>query len=83
MATKNRAAAMAKASTTQADTPFAPTSEKQKSLSIGIPPDRHRLLKAAAADAGVTIRSVLLRMIDEIEAETDLGQKLLTPYKTS
>ena len=55
----------------------AEPTEDQKVLSVRIPAQRHKTLKAAAVDNSVSIRSIFLAVISEIEADSSIGRALL------
>lgn len=76
---KKRAADMAKRSAGKAknEPAFSAPAETQKMLSVRLPADRHKLLKRAALDNDIPIRSLLLAMIDEIEADSIAGRALI------
>lgn len=54
-----------------------PPSLTEKTLSVRIPDEKHRTLKARCVLDGVPIRSVLLAMITELENDTATGRKLM------
>lgn len=54
-----------------------PPSLTEKTLSVRIPDDRHRALKARCVIEGVSMRAVLLAAIHELENGTPTGKKLL------
>ena len=58
------------------DKPKSP-SLTEKTLSVRIPETRHRLLKTRCVSEGVSIRSVLLAMVEELEADTEVSKTLL------
>ena len=76
---KKRAAAMTRKSAEKAknEPAFIAPAETQKMLSVRLPADRHKLLKRAALDNDVPIRSLLLALIDEIEAGSDASRALI------
>lgn len=54
-----------------------PPSLAEKTLSIRIPDEKHRALKARCVIEGITLRSLLLATIDEVENDTATGKKLI------
>lgn len=50
---------------------------EQKMLSVRIPVDRHKALKSSCVGNGVSIRSVILAAISEIESGSAAGRALL------
>ena len=49
----------------------------EKMLSVRIPEDRHTTFKLACVAQGVSIRSVLMALIDEVEADSEISRALL------
>ena len=60
-----------------------PPSHTEKTLSIRIPEEKHRTLKGRCVMEGVSLRSVLLAVIDELENETPTVKKILDSAKDS
>lgn len=58
------------------DKPQSP-SLTEKSLSVRIPEDKHRTLKSRCVAEGVSIRAVLLAVINELENDTPTGRKII------
>ena len=54
-----------------------PPSLTEKTLSIRIPDEKHRALKARCVIDGTPIRSLLLAVIAELENDTATGRKLM------
>ena len=54
-----------------------PPSLTEKTLSIRIPDEKHRTLKSRCVIEGIPIRSLMLAVIAEIEADTKTGKKLI------
>lgn len=54
-----------------------PRSLMEKTLSVRIPDDKHRALKARCVIEGISIRSLLLAVITELEKDTPTGKKLI------
>ena len=52
-------------------------SHNEKTLSVRIPDEKHRALKARCVIEGVPIRSVLLAVIKELENDTPTGRKIM------
>ena len=54
-----------------------PPSLTEKTLSIRIPEEKHRALKGRCVAEGVTLRSVLLAVIGELENDSPTGRKII------
>ena len=54
-----------------------PPSHTEKTLSIRIPEEKHRALKGRCVMEGVSLRSVLLAVIAELENDTPTGRKIM------
>ena len=54
-----------------------PPSHTEKTLSIRIPEEKHRALKGRCVAEGISLRSVLLAVIDELENDTPTAKKLI------
>ena len=52
-------------------------SHTEKTLSVRIPEAKHRALKSACVAEGVSIRSVLLAAISELETDSPTAKNLL------
>ena len=54
-----------------------PPSHTEKTPSIRIPQEKHRALNGRCVAEGVTIRSVVLALINELEIDTPTAKKLM------
>lgn len=54
-----------------------PRSLEETSLSVRIPDDKHRQLKARCVLAGIPMRSLILAVINEIEEDSKHGKALM------
>ena len=54
-----------------------PPSLTEKTLSVRMPDEKHRALKARCVMEGISIRSVLLAVIGELENDTPAAKKLI------
>lgn len=58
------------------DKPKSP-SLTEKTLSLRIPDDKHKTLKARCVIEDITMRALLLALIAELENDTPAGRKLI------
>ena len=54
-----------------------PPSLAEKTLSIRIPDEKHRALKARCVIEGIPIRSLLLAVIEEVENDSATAKRLI------
>ena len=58
-------------------------SHTEKTLSVRIPDEKHRALKARCVIEGVSIRAVLLAVINELESDSPTGRKIMAAAETA
>ena len=59
-----------------------PPSLNEKTLSVRIPDERHRALKARCVIEGISMRTLLLAVITELENDTPAGKQLIQTAAT-
>ena len=57
--------------------------QAEKMLSVRLPEDRHKALKVACVSEGVSIRSVLMALISEVEADSKISRELFQAAASS